>query len=175
MMLSARNSFAMVCMVVAGLFAYQAPQDYFHGAAQTYVLSGDAKQAKAIIGEGLVKFPNNASLLKLRNKIKEDEKKQDPKNQNDQNNQSKDSTQNQANKDQNKQDQQQKKDQDKQDQKDKQDKKDQKQTQQQPDKQEQMKKQEAERLIRQFSDDANNLNKPAKIYKPMEKKPEKDW
>jgi Ca-activated chloride channel homolog len=119
------------------------------------------------------------------NKDKNKDKKQD-KNQ-------KQNDQNKSNQDKN---DQKKNDQDKKDQKQDQDKKDRNrqdeqkqgqkndQQQQEPpkpqpqqDKKEDMKKKEAERIIMQFADDADSLNKPPrkKGFGLMQRKPEKDW
>ena len=40
---------------------------------------------------------------------------------------------------------------------------------------EDMKKEEAQRLIAQFADDADSLNKPKHIGVARQKQPEKDW
>ena len=136
----------------------------------------------------------NIELAQRRIKMQEQQ-------QNQQNKQDKDNKQNKDNnnkqnqdkqQDQNKKDQQDKQDQEKQDQdkkdqgKNKQDQqqqnRDQKDQEEQPQPQpqqskEDMKKQDAKRLIEQFADDADSLNKPPKKKGKLLKmqKPEKDW
>jgi Ca-activated chloride channel homolog len=141
----------------------------------------------------------NIELTQRRIKLQEQQQKNQDKNKNDQNKKDQNKQdKNQQNQDKNKDKQdkdkqdknqdQDKKDQNKQDQdknKDNQDQKqdkDKKQQQQQPQPQPQnnkeaMKKKEAERIIAQFADDADSLNKPPKKkgfgFRPH--KPEKDW
>jgi Ca-activated chloride channel family protein len=136
----------------------------------------------------------NLELAQRRIKIQEQQQQQnkdqnkDNKDQNKQD-QKKDQQQNKDQQDKNK-DQQDKQNQDKKDQeKKKQDKDQQNQQDQKQDKQqeqpkpqpqqskEEMKKQEAQRLIEQFADDADTLNKPPTKKGMMLKtrKPEKDW
>jgi hypothetical protein len=167
--------------------------DYFHTAAQQYI-NGSNQLAKATIDDGLKQFPNDPELSALKAKIKDEQNKQDQKNKQDQDKKDQDKK-NQDKKDQNKQDQskkdQQKQDQDKKEQEKKEqekkdqqnqnaqnDKKDQDKPQPQPkDNKQDMKKEEAKRLIMQFADDADSLNKPPKKEGVAAKarKPEKDW
>lgn len=132
----------------------------------------------------------NIELAQRRIKIQEQQQKQQNKQDNKDNKDNKDKQkQDQQNKDKQNQDKQNqdKKDQEKKDQeKNKQDQQqqnqDQKDQKQQPQPQpqqskEDMKKQEAKRLIEQFADDADSLNKPPEkkgLLLKM-KKPEKDW
>ena len=106
-----------------------------------------------------------------KNKDNKQDKNQDQKNQN-----KKDQDKHDKNKDQNKKDEnKQEKQQDQNSQNDKQ--------QQEPPKpqpqvnKDDMKKKEAERIIMQFADDADSLNKPPKKkgYGILQHKPEKDW
>lgn len=135
----------------------------------------------------------NLELTQRRIKLQQQQQKQQDQNKNNQNN--KDQNKKDQNKqDQNKKDQnnkdQNKKDQNKQDQNKKdQDKQNQDQNKQDQDRnaqnnqtpppnenKEDMKKQEAKRLIAQYADDADSLNKPPKKKAGlMTRRPEKDW
>jgi tetratricopeptide (TPR) repeat protein len=118
---------------------------------------------------------------------KQDQQNKDNKQNQDQNKQNKDNKQDQNKQDQQKQNQnkqeQEKKDQDKQKQEqNQQDQQKQNQDQKQPQPQpqqskEDMKKEEARRIIAQFADDADSLNKPPEKKGALlkMKKPEKDW
>ena len=104
---------------------------------------------------------------------KQDQNKQD-QNKKDQNKQDQNKEdQNKKDQDKNKQDQ----DKNKQNQDQNRNQENQKQHQQGADKKEAMKKDEAKRIIAQFADDADSLNKPPKkkAAGSMNRKPEKDW
>jgi hypothetical protein len=176
----------LLAAMVFSIFGMTA-KDYFHTAAQQYI-NGNNEQATSTIDEGLKIYPNDQELIALKGKIKKD---QDKKDQNKQDQNKKDQ-ENKDKKDQNKQDQnkkdQQKQEQDKKDQEKKNqqnqnaqdDKKQQQNQQPQPqpkDNKQDMKKEEAKRLIMQFADDADSLNKPPKKETVAGKlrKPEKDW
>ena len=132
--------------------------DYYHPAAQNYI-HGNDQAAKTIISEGLQKFPHDPSLTALNALIKDPEK------------QDKDSSQ-KPNQDNNKQDKQDGDQQNRNEQNDKEPPRPRPQ-----EKKEDMKKKEAERIIMQFADDADSLNKPPKKkgYGLLQRKPEKDW
>jgi len=152
-------------------------QDYFHSAAQQYI-NGNNQGSKATIAEGLKIYPNDPDLMALKGKIKDEQEKQDQKDQQKKDQQKKD----QEKKDQEKKEQD-KKDQEKKDQQNQNAQNDKKDPQKQPPQpqpqpsKEDMKKEEAKRLIMQFADDADSLNKPPKKEAGAGKmgKPEKDW
>jgi flagellar biosynthesis GTPase FlhF len=112
-----------------------------------------------------------------KNQDKQNQDKQNQQNQQDKNKQDKDKQKQDQQKqnDQQKQDQQKQDQQKQQDQQQKQDQKQQPQPQSAQEKEEQMKKDEAARLIRQFSDDAAELNKPRKMQAGQAGRLEKDW
>jgi Ca-activated chloride channel homolog len=166
----------------------------YKSALQNYIASLDLrpydKNAKWNIELTQRRIKQQEQQQKNQNKNKNDQNKKDQnkqdKNKQDQNNKDKqdkdknkdkqDKNQDQNKKDQNKQDQD--KNKENQDQNQKQNDKQQQQPQPQPqDKKEAMKKKEAERIIVQFADDADSLNKPPKKqgFGLKLHKPEKDW
>lgn len=173
-MLLIRNSIIILFFVALSTLAYQTAEDYFHGAAQTYILSGDVKKAKGLITEGLEKYPGDPALIRLAAKIKEVEKQQQQQNDQKQNDK-------QQKQDQKQQEQNQKRKNDKQDQEQQQnqqkeeDKKEQQQDAQEQKSDEDMKKEEARRIIELYADDADSLNKPTKKAVGKQRQPEKDW
>jgi Ca-activated chloride channel homolog len=168
----------------------QGAMDKYKSALQHYITAldmqpynKDAKwnielaQRRIKIQEQQQNQQNKQDKQDKQNKDNKDNKKQDQQNK-DKQNQDKQDQQNKNKQDQDKKDQEKnKQDQNKQDQqKQNQDQKQQPQPQPQQSK-EDMKKQEAKRLIEQFADDADSLNKPPEkkgLLLKM-KKPEKDW
>lgn len=182
-----RNSILFIVTIHCFLFASETAEEYFHRAARTYVIAGNAKKAKGIILEGLEKYPDDPQLNTLAQKIKEEEQNQQQQQQNKENQdkQNKDKQDQDKQQDQkNQQDEKDKKEDDK-----KEDQKNREQQQQEPeaqDKQQQpqpaeekseedMKKDEAARLIELYADDADSLNKPMKKGTGKQKQPERDW
>ncbi len=166
------------------IYSYSQPvADFFHSASKHYIY-GKMNQCEQVLKEGLIKYPSDPKLNALMKELQKQEKEQ-------QNDQNKDQNKNNDN-----QDKKDKKDQQNQDKKDKKDDKKEEQKKNQPDNKEEqkkqkqqqkpqpqpqkskedMKKEEALRLLLQYGDDADDLNKPKKkgvIIKG--KKPEKDW
>ena len=72
-MLLIRNSLLLSICLSTLLFAYDSASDYFHEAAQSYVLKGDSKHALQVLAEGLQAYPEDEQLTRLAGKIKEEE------------------------------------------------------------------------------------------------------
>lgn len=162
----------------------QGADEKYKSALQSYIaaldLRPDDKDAKWNIELTQRRIKQQEQQQKNQDKNKQD-KKQD-QNQNNQNKNDQDKKkQDKQDKDQNKNQDQNKKDENKKDQQD-QNSKNEKQQQEQPkpqpqDNKENMKKKEAERIIVQFADDADSLNKPPKKKGSglLQRKFEKDW
>jgi Ca-activated chloride channel homolog len=146
-------------------------QKKYSGALESYVNTLKLRPNDMDAKWNLQLAHQKIDLLKDMQDKNQDENNKD-QNQGDQNQQKDERKGDKDNKD-NKDQQDQSDNKDRQDNKDQQDKDDQRQ--QQPDKQEgDQKKQEAERMIEQYADDSDTLNKP-RFQRAKIRQPEKDW
>jgi hypothetical protein len=155
----------------AALFC-QTPEDYFHNAAKQFIFADDGA-CKAILDEGLRKYPDDPKLNALKKKIKENKKQdQDQKQSQDQKNKDqKDKNKQDKNQDQKKEDQKQQNAQgeNKEEQKPPQDQNP------QPKKAGALSEEEAKRLMDALKQDETDMQKKLMRMKIPTKKLEKDW
>lgn len=159
----------------------QAADEYFHGGAQSFI-KADLQTAINEVQSGLAKYPNDAKLNALMQKLKEEQKKQQQQQQ--QNQQQKKEQQNKENQDQKQQDQQQKDQEQKEQQKKEQQQSDGKDQEEQdpqevdPDKlqSKQISKEDAEKILKALAQKEKELLKEFKKKKTNgSAKHEKDW
>lgn len=157
--------FALLIFLTTPLISFSQvnPQDFFNNASKVYY-SGNTTNAKKIVLEGLGRFPDNAKLKALKEKIDEEEEKEQSKNKE---NQKDDKSDNQKKEDEKKQ----------QDQKqDQQNKQEQQKKQNQP-QEAKISPEQAQRLL-----DAMKKNEKEQLLKRNDfqkrnerRKAEKDW
>src|ERR1044071_7090617 len=72
-----KGVYIITLLVVSTCFCYgQGAQSYFDISANHYV-NGRTPQAKQLVNEGLLKYPNDAKLKALADKMKEEKQKED--------------------------------------------------------------------------------------------------
>ncbi len=167
-----------ISILVLPLFG-QSAADYFHNGAQLYI-HGNLPQALAIVTEGLARYPSDARLKGLLEKIKE---KQQQQQQNQQQQQSSNQENSQQNKQQEKENQQQQQKQKEEDQQKAQNNQpeqsrqpqDQQKSQPLPRDEKQLTREEAERLLKALQGKVDNTKKRPYRIVGKKKKVEKDW
>ncbi|HLP05293.1 MAG TPA: hypothetical protein VK152_07680 [Paludibacter sp.] len=165
-----RVVFFIVLICPIFLIHAQSVDDYFHSAAKYYI-NGDKSKAKEAIEEAVKKFPNDANIRRLAEKIKklpDDKKDNQQKNNNQQQNQqSQQNRQTKDNKDQQK---------DQNQQQDNYDKNRQDDQKQQKSQKPQMSKENAQQILDALQQDEKNAQEKARKLKVRgQKKAEKDW
>ena len=168
-------------LVILGISAFngayaQSADDYFHQGAQTYV-HGQLERAIAILTDGLKRYPYDARIKALLEKIKKQQKNQQQNKQNQQNQQQQNQKQNQQNKE-DKQKQQQNKQNQQNNPQNQQQPRDQQKPQTAQGKKEREKplsREEAERILKALQGKIEQGKKPPIRIVGKKKKVEKDW